>query len=229
MQSFYIDRNEAIQIAISVVAIAFAFSLALGEFSMLVTAPLKFLTFVFFSLAIIGVGFIFHEMAHKAVANHYGAQARFVMWTQGLAIMLLLSVFGFLFAAPGAVYIYSNSITRKENGLISLAGPVTNILIVFVFVAFAFLFPIHAFNMNIWALGAQINLILAIFNMLPMIPLDGSKVLMGLLSREQAEVYAKIEPYGFIILILLIMTNIVHIILSPIIGFTVSLLLGGRF
>ncbi len=176
MHRFQIDRDEAIQILISVVAISFAFSLVLGEIGMLVTAPLKFLAWVFFSLVTIGSGFILHEMAHKAVANHYGAQARFVMWTQGLAIMLILSIFGFLFAAPGAVYIYSNSISRKENGLISLAGPVTNIVIAVIFVALAFIAPISAFNMNLWALGAQINLILAIFNMLPMFPLDGSKV-----------------------------------------------------
>lgn len=176
MHRFHIDRDEAIQILISVVAISFAFSLVLGEVSLIFNAPLKFLVWVFFSLVTIGSGFILHEMAHKAVANHYGAQARFVMWTQGLGFMLLLAVFGFLFAAPGAVYIYSNSITRKENGIISLAGPVTNILITIFFIILAFVAPVYAFNMNLWAFGAQINLILAIFNMLPMFPLDGSKV-----------------------------------------------------
>jgi Zn-dependent protease len=137
---------------------------------------MKFLAWVFFSLVTIGTGFIFHEMAHKLVAIHYGARARFVMWTQGLGIMLILALFGFLFAAPGAVYIYSNSITRKENGLISIAGPVTNIIMVIVFLLLAFILPIHAFGMNLWVFGAQLNLILAIFNMLPMFPLDGSKV-----------------------------------------------------
>jgi Zn-dependent protease len=74
-----------------------------------------------------------------------------------------------------------------------------------------------------------INVGLAVFNFIPIPPLDGSMVLMGLLSREQAEVFARIEPYGFLILILLIMTDIVHIIISPIITFAVGLLLGGRF
>jgi len=176
MHDFYIDRSEAIQIIISVVAISVAFSLVLGEVSLIVTSPMKFLAWVFFSLVTIGTGFIFHEMAHKLVAIHYGARARFVMWTQGLGIMLILALFGFLFAAPGAVYIYSNSITRKENGLISIAGPVTNIIMVIVFLLLAFILPIHAFGMNLWVFGAQLNLILAIFNMLPMFPLDGSKV-----------------------------------------------------
>jgi len=181
---FYIDSDEATQIIISVVAIAFAFSLAYASPSVLLKLPKEFIIFTVISIVTIGTGFILHEMAHKLVAIHYGAYARFQMWVQGLVLMVGLSVMGFLFAAPGAVYIYSNNITRKENGIISIAGPVTNIIIALAFFALAIFAPVRvSFSfmgqpLNIWFFGAQLNLILAIFNMLPMFPLDGSKVFL---------------------------------------------------
>lgn len=180
---FYIGKDEATQIAISVTAISLAFALAFPPSPLdLIRYPTEFFSFFLVSMVTLGSGFILHEMAHKVAAIHYGAWARFQMWTQGLVMMLVFAVFGFLFAAPGAVYIYSNNITRKENGIISVAGPVTNLLLVVAFVALALFAPVYipftfaGGSLNVWALGAQLNLILAIFNMLPMFPLDGSKV-----------------------------------------------------
>ena len=180
---FSISKDEATQIGISVVAIALAFALAFPPSPLdLIKYPKEFISFFFVSLVTIGSGFILHEMAHKITAIHYGAWARFQMWTQGLILMLVFAIFGFLFAAPGAVYIYSNNITRRENGIISVAGPVTNLLLVLIFAVLALSAPVYIpftfanGELNVWALGAQLNLILAIFNMLPMFPLDGSKV-----------------------------------------------------
>jgi Zn-dependent protease len=180
---FSIDRSEAEQILISVVAIAFAFALALSGPSAILSYPKQFIILTVISVVTLGTGFILHEMAHKIMAIHYGAYARFQMWIQGLFIMVLFAFMGVLFAAPGAVYIYANKISKKENGVISLAGPATNVLISFVFLLLALVaplrmvFPFDPEPLNIWEFGAQINLILAIFNMLPMFPLDGSKVM----------------------------------------------------
>ena len=131
-----------------------------------------------------GSGFILHEMAHKVVAIHYGASARFTMWIQGLVLTMVTSLFGFLFAAPGAVYIYSQHITKKENGIISIVGPMVNIVIAIVFLILhavkpvLFNFPFLTAPFSIWEFGAYINIVLGLFNMIPVFPLDGSKVFM---------------------------------------------------
>ena len=106
---------------------------------------MEFLVFIVPLLVTVGSGFILHEMSHKLVAMYYGAQARFRMWVQGLVVMLIGSLFGVLFAAPGAVYIYSNNINKRQNGIISLAGPMLNLAIAGVFIGLQFLAPIRQF------------------------------------------------------------------------------------
>lgn len=177
--TFYIEKDEAVQILISVIAISLALAISQGGFGLFMSFQgLKALTLLLalFTLTV-GTGFILHEMAHKLVAIQYGAYARFQMWTQGLLLMLALSFLGFVFAAPGAVYIYSHNISKKENGIISVAGPVTNIVLAFVFMALAIFAPVYTSNTNIWFIGFYVNSFLAFFNMLPIFPLDGSKVL----------------------------------------------------
>ena len=179
----YLEKDEVVQIAICVIAISFAFSLALARPEGLLGEPRQFFVFFVLSLVTVGSGFILHEMGHKLVAIHYGAPARFRMWVQGLVFMLLTSLFGVLFAAPGAVYIYSNKITKEENGIISIAGPLVNVALVFVFLGLAkfaplpFHFAFIPYTLDAWHFGASMNLVLGLFNMIPAYPLDGSKVL----------------------------------------------------
>ncbi|WP_409199787.1 site-2 protease family protein [Methanobrevibacter sp. DSM 116169] len=138
-------------------------------------------------IAMIGVGsgFILHEIAHKITSMHYGYWAEYKLWPTGLLIALVTAFMGFLFAAPGAVYFYGNHVTKKENGIVSLAGPVTNILIALVFLFLAilmrpFLNPADGIIMIIFQtfiIGFTINSYLALFNMIPFAGLDGSKVI----------------------------------------------------
>ena len=131
----------------------------------------------------VGAGFIFHELGHKFVAMHYGYYAEYELWPTGLLIALVSSFFGFIFAAPGAVVIYSNGMEEKTNGLISIAGPLVNIALGFIF--FLILISLGDFVYTdtgaivylICMLGTRINFFLAAFNLLPIPPLDGSKVM----------------------------------------------------
>ena len=80
--------------------------------------------------------------------------------------------FGFVFAAPGAVYIYGN-VSREKNGVISLAGPLTNLALALIFLAIGFAMPGLR---QLGIMGAYVNTFLGAFNMLPFGPLDGKKV-----------------------------------------------------
>jgi Zn-dependent protease len=119
-------------------------------------------------------GFFLHEMAHKFVAQRYGCWAEFRYSQQGLFIALILSaIAGFLFAAPGAVYI-AGRIDKRQNGIISIAGPLTNVAVAVAAI------PLMLLTSGIIAWGFYtvifFNSFLAIFNMIPVMPLDGSKV-----------------------------------------------------
>ena len=132
----------------------------------------------------VGAGFILHELGHKFVSMKYGYWAEFKLWPQGLIFALITSFFGFVFAAPGAVYTYANYMTDEINGKISIAGPVVNIALALIFLAIAVaVYPsalyseTYALVFIICAVGYSINSFLAVFNLLPIGNLDGSKVM----------------------------------------------------
>jgi Zn-dependent protease len=128
------------------------------------------------ALATVGSGFVLHELSHKFTAQRYGYWAEFRMWPFGLILALVTSLIGFIFAAPGATYISGQNITESENGKISLAGPLTNVGVATIFL------PIYLFGSGslFWGFlgseGVFINVFLALFNLLPIMPLDGAKV-----------------------------------------------------
>ena len=131
------------------------------------------------SLLTAGVGFLLHELAHKVVAIRFGQIAEFRADYNLLFLAIVGALAGFLFAAPGAVH-HRGRITKRENGLISLAGPVTNLALAALFLGFLVavtLSGLEGFLVEIGTFGVIINLLLAGFNMIPFGPLDGKKVL----------------------------------------------------
>ncbi|MDO5815450.1 MAG: site-2 protease family protein [Methanobrevibacter sp.] len=132
----------------------------------------------------VGTGFILHELGHKFVSMKYGYWAEFKLWPQGLIFALVTSFFGFVFAAPGAVYTYANYMTDEINGKISVAGPIVNIVLALIFLAIAVSVYPSAFTSEtavtifiVSSVGYSVNSFLAVFNLLPIGNLDGSKVL----------------------------------------------------
>ena len=175
---FRFTKKEIRDLIISFIVIALGFTILYsnGDYS--------HITLIFPIVMIgVGAGFIFHELGHKFSAMHYGYYAEYELWPTGLIIALVSSFFGFIFAAPGAVVIYSQGMEEKTNGLISIAGPLVNIALGLIF--FLILGSLGDFVYTeagaivylICVLGTRINFFLAAFNLLPIPPLDGSKVL----------------------------------------------------
>lgn len=168
---------EIIHITVSILVLTIAFAMAsIGGIYGLEGLAEKELLFVFgVSFVAVTTAFLCHELAHKIVAQRYNCWAEYRYFQLGLILALVIAlVSGIVFAAPGAVYI-SGYLDRKQNGKISLAGPMTNIIL-----GLAFL-PLFLFSSNSWLIAAgyrisYVNVFLAFFNLLPFPPFDGAKV-----------------------------------------------------
>ncbi len=157
-----------------------AFVLALA-FSIMFAGGLKWSVLSLFpvSLMTVSVGFVFHELAHRYAARSFGCFAEYRMWPPGLLLALLFAPLGVVFAAPGAVMIWPRVdiwarpiwLGKREYGIVSLLGPLANMSLALTFFLLRIPFP-----STITSLGARVNAGLAFFNLLPLTPLDGSKV-----------------------------------------------------
>jgi len=128
-------------------------------------------------LVAIGFGFILHELGHKIVAQYYGFVSEFrADFTMVLFILGLSLFLPFIFLSPGAVMVLGNP-TIRQNGIISVAGPVVNLIIAILSIILMFFVEPVSFFSNLLFITAWVNVILGIFNMLPFWILDGKKVI----------------------------------------------------
>ncbi len=126
------------------------------------------------ALVVVGTGFLLHELGHKIVAQRYHFKAEFRSFDEMLFLALIMSFFGFVFAAPGAVMIQTHNIDRVRHGKIALAGPAINITLA---ILFLFLQPLASgFLAPIIMYGLRINSWLALFNLIPVWLFDGAKI-----------------------------------------------------
>ena len=181
-----ISRRERRDLFIAWIAISLAFAIIfirdMGRIDLIYA-----LILIGVSLVTVGIGFVAHEMAHKFTAIRYGYWAEFRKDnTMLLVAVALAALVGVVFAAPGATLIYDTErfgggISREQNGKISAAGPVTNLLLCIPFAGILFIGGIYqSFSGNLASLigmmGLQVNAMIATFNMLPVSVLDGRKV-----------------------------------------------------
>jgi Zn-dependent protease len=169
-----IPPREWRDLALAWFAISIAFTLLYLDLESPLSVSEYFLLFAV-SAVTVGIGFVAHEMAHKFTAMKYGFWAEFrkdnLMLLVAVVMAALVHV---VFAAPGATMI-NGSPTREQYGKISAAGPFVNLLLCIPFLLFTL--AGSGILALIGSFGWQINAMLAAFNMIPVGPLDGKKVL----------------------------------------------------
>lgn len=195
-----------------------------------------------FQFAILIYSIILHEIAHGWIADYLGdptarLQGRLTLdprahidplMTLGLPFFLVLTGSPVVFGAAKPVPVDSFNLRepKKDMALISASGPITNILI-----ALLFAFVYHSLNIlsgtiphslafitDLAIYGATINVVLAVFNLLPIPPLDGAKVVAGILPDKYAQILLSLEQFGltFVIIVLFFFRSVVNGIVMPV-------------
>jgi len=185
---------------------------------------------------------IIHEYAHGWVAWKLGdstaknagrltlnpAAHIDLIGTIVLPLFLLISkspvIFGW--AKPVPIDFRSLGNPKKDMIWVGLAGPGANILFA---ILLALILKFSVITGSVWLIAILnmaiiLNLVLAVFNIMPIPPLDGSRILMGLLPREMAMQYAKVERYGFIIIFGLLWFGAIGAVIWPIVMYLARLL-----
>ena len=198
-----------------------------------------FLTTLVAGLPGIVIAMVIHEYSHARVADALGdftprMQGRLTLNPAahvdpiGLA-MLFLVHFGW--AKPVQINPMNFSNPRRDDILVSLAGPASNLITSFVALIILVLlakldFPLSEGLLVVFNLIIVYNINFAIFNMLPIPPLDGSHILRNLLPYEMARAYAQLERYSFIFLLIILMTPVLSYIFVPLQRFIFSIFQG---
>ncbi|MCK5037570.1 MAG: site-2 protease family protein [Thermoplasmata archaeon] len=178
-KKYSFSQTELKELGISMLVLTMAFAIALSDgVQGIVWSDFPFMM-GFAAIAVI-TAFLFHELAHKFVAQRYGCWAEFRYWQSGLMMALVFSMMGFLFAAPGAVMV-SGRVTQEQNGKISAAGPISNIIVSFLAFGIWFFIPATGTVLMDFISGLAffvgfINALIGGFNMIPFMPFDGAKV-----------------------------------------------------
>ncbi|MBR3654000.1 MAG: site-2 protease family protein [Elusimicrobia bacterium] len=200
------------------------------------------------SVVVLLFSIIVHEVAHGFVAYKRGDATAKLMGRLTLNPIYHIDIFGsivlpailiitgapvFGWAKPVPVNMLNLKNPKQDMVFVSLAGVTANFLLAVA--AGVIMFFIRTFLADVSIMASVyvimqyvivINIVLMIFNLIPIPPLDGSRVVLFLLPRDLAQKYAKIEKYGFWIILILLMTNVLWKIIAPLANFLIKLLSG---
>jgi len=204
----------------------------------LLTNPLLFLVYIIALLIAIGV----HEFSHAFAADQLGdptprlagrLKLNPLVHIDPMGILFLL-FFGFGWGKPVGFDPFNLKNPRRDAAIISLAGPFSNFVVALLLSFFLRLsnllgfIPLQSLINIILIPVISLNVILGVFNLLPIHPLDGFKIVGGLLSDERAHEWYQLERYGMIFLLMLIFpfggSSMLGLIIRPIISFIMNLL-----
>jgi len=176
-----------------------------------------------------------HEFAHAWMADRMGdstpriyGRLRLEPWVHLDPLgTVLLVLYGFGWAKPVPVNPYNMRNPRRGILLVSLAGPLSNLVLAFVFLL-SLRLGIGRLNVpyltDVVRIAFGLNVGLAVFNLLPVPPLDGSKVLASILPYQASAWLHQLEQYGPILLVILLASNIINPLLGAVKGIVLSLL-----
>lgn len=192
------------------------------------------------SFALLMVAMSVHEFSHGFVAYKLGDttakhSGRLTLnplahidpfWTLLLPLFLFISSQGhFIFGAakPVPINYWALRNPRRDIIWVGAAGPAANLILAAVLSAVINFLPLPATINGILINLIVINVLLGIFNLMPIPPLDGSRILMGLLPQSLAVQYSRIEPFGFIVLLILMWLGLFQSIILPLVSFILRL------
>ena len=193
-----------------------------------------------------------HEVSHGYVAERFGDPTARLLGRLNLNPFkhldpigsIAVFVFGFGWAKPVPVNPSNFRRPRKDMVWVALAGPLTNLVLA--------LFSAILLRVLVWfepsspgdagmlvqmltplkmmvAFSLYINVLLAVFNLLPVPPLDGGRILMGFIPDFYAALLSRLEPFGLILIVLLVFfTNLWSLVLAPVINFLVLIMAGNQ-
>jgi len=190
------------------------------------------------------IGLTFHEFAHAWAAVRFGDDTPRLQGRTSLNPLVHLDIIGFIlillagfgWAKPVQINPYNFKNRKRDDILVSLAGPLMNILVSCVFlilirlsnVLFYGVLEANTFEIliSIFYNAAWINIVLCVFNLIPLPPLDGSHILFGLTGLQNSKIYYQLSQMSTLILLVLIISDLIGKIISPPILLIYNVLVG---
>ena len=192
-----------------------------------------------------------HEAAHGYVAKYFGDNTAYVLGRVSLnplrhidpvgtvLVPLLILTMSSLFGAGGILFGWAKPVPVDFSGLrnpkrdmlwVAAAGPLANLFMAVMWafaLKFAVIAPHNTFSLPLALMaraGITINVVLMLLNLLPILPLDGGRIVVSMLPNRLAYSFSRLEPYGFPILLLLLFTNILGAILGPMVSASIHVI-----
>ncbi|APX75557.1 site-2 protease family protein [Achromobacter insolitus] len=184
-----------------------------------------------------------HEAAHGFVARMFGDPtayqagrislnpARHIDPVGTLLVPVAILLASKLLGSPGMLFGWAKPVPvdfsrlrrpKQDMLWVALAGPAANLLMAVLWAFSLRLFLESGLQESFWfemaVAGVNVNLVLMALNLLPILPLDGGRILFSLLPNRMAWQYSKIEPYGLVIVVVLLVTDVLWLLMRPVLA-----------